>query len=66
MLICSDHPEATETTSEIVRKIPDCARSTPASCRTPPPIEAFTAVLLQLNVRYKTRVAVKFTGINED
>ena len=29
------------------------------------PIEAFTAVLLQLNVRYKTRVAVKFTGIPE-
>ena len=26
-------------------------------------IEAFTAVLLQLNVRYKTRVAPKLTGI---
>ena len=29
------------------------------------PIESFTAVLLQLNVRYKTRVAVKLTGIPE-
>jgi hypothetical protein len=29
------------------------------------PIESFTAVLLQLNVHYKTRVAVKFTGIPE-
>jgi hypothetical protein len=29
------------------------------------PIESFTAVLLQLNVRYKTRVAVKFTSIPE-
>jgi predicted dinucleotide-binding enzyme len=28
------------------------------------PIEAFAAVLLQLNVRYKTRAAVKFTGID--
>ena len=27
------------------------------------PIEAFAAVLLQLNIRYKTRAAVKFTGI---
>ena len=27
------------------------------------PIESFTAVLLQLNVHYKTRVAVRFTGI---
>ena len=26
------------------------------------PIESFTAVLLQLNVRYKTRVAVKLAG----
>ena len=26
---------------------------------------SFTAVLLQLNVHYKTRVAVKFTGIPE-
>ena len=29
-------------------------------------IEAFTAVLLQLNVRYKTRVAPKLTGIKRD
>jgi predicted dinucleotide-binding enzyme len=28
------------------------------------PIEAFTAVLLELNLRYKTRVAIKFTGKN--
>jgi hypothetical protein len=27
------------------------------------PIESFTAVLLQLNMHYKTRVAVKLTGI---
>jgi hypothetical protein len=29
-------------------------------------IEAFTAVLLQLNIRYKTRVAPKLTGIKGD
>ena len=29
------------------------------------PIEAFAAVLLQVNVRYKTRVAVRFTGLDE-
>jgi len=26
-------------------------------------IEAFAAVLLQVNVKYKTRVAVRFTGL---
>jgi hypothetical protein len=29
------------------------------------PIESFTAVLLQLNMHYKTRVALKLTGIAE-
>jgi hypothetical protein len=29
------------------------------------PIESFTAVLLQLNMHYKTRVALKLTGIPE-
>jgi 8-hydroxy-5-deazaflavin:NADPH oxidoreductase len=65
VLICSDYPEATEITSELVRNIPnmrplDCGQLSLAT-----PIESFTAVLLQLNVRYKTRVAVKFTSIPE-
>jgi NADPH-dependent F420 reductase len=65
VLICSDHPEATEATSDLVAKIPhmrplDCGELSLAT-----PIESFTAVLLQLNVRYKTRVAVKFTSIPE-
>ena len=29
-------------------------------------IEAFTAVLLQLNVRYKTRVSLQLAGIGDD
>lgn len=65
VLICSDHPDATEATSDLVAKIPhmrplDCGELSLAM-----PIESFTAVLLQLNVRYKTRVAVKFTSIPE-
>jgi NADPH-dependent F420 reductase len=65
VLICSDHEEATAATSDLVAKIPnmrplDCGELSLAT-----PIESFTAVLLQLNVRYKTRVAVKFTSIPE-
>ena len=65
VLICSDHASATECTADIVSKIPnmrplDCGELSLAT-----PIESFTAVLLQLNVRYKTRVAVKFTSIPE-
>jgi NADPH-dependent F420 reductase len=65
VLICSDFPDATKATSDLVAKIPnmrplDCGELSLAT-----PIESFTAVLLQLNVRYKTRVAVKFTSIPE-
>ena len=41
-----------------------CARSTPAASPMRRPIEAFAAVLLQLNVRYRTRAAVQLTGID--
>jgi NADPH-dependent F420 reductase len=66
VLICSDHHEATEATCEIVRKIPNMRPLDAGQLSNAAPIEAFAAVLLQLNVRYKTRAAVKFTGINED
>jgi 8-hydroxy-5-deazaflavin:NADPH oxidoreductase len=63
VLICSDHERATEVTSEIVGRIPGCRPLDAGELSNATPIEAFTAVLLQLNVRYKTRVAVKLTGI---
>ena len=56
---------ATETTAEIVRKLADMRPLDAGELSNAAPIEAFAAVLLQLNVRYKTRAAVKFTGIDE-
>ena len=65
VLICSDHAVATECTSEIVSKVPDMRPLDAGGLSQATPIESFTAVLLQLNVRYKTRVALRFTGIDE-
>lgn len=65
MLVCSDHPSATEATSEIVGKIPNMRPLDSGGLSNAAPIEAFAAVLLQLNVRYKTRAAVKFTGLDD-
>ena len=45
-----------QTTSEIVAKIPNMRPLDAGELSLATPIEAFTAVLLQLNVRYKTRV----------
>lgn len=65
VLICSDHPDATEVTSDLVSKIPNLRPLDAGELSLATPIESFTAVLLQLNVRYQTRVAVKFTSIPE-
>lgn len=65
VLICSDYPDATRVTSEIVAKVPNLRPLDAGGLSQATPIESFTAVLLQLNVHYKTRVAVKFTGIPE-
>lgn len=63
VLVCSDHTEATATTLEIVSKIPDLRGVDAGELSNAAPIEAFAAVLLQVNVKYKTRVAIRFTGL---
>jgi len=66
VLICSDDPAATLIVAEIVSQIPGCRPLDAGELSNATAIEAFTAVLLQLNVRYKTRVAPKLTGIRSD
>ena len=65
VLVCSDHPSATESVLEIVSSIPDLRGLDSGELSNAAPIEAFAAVLLQVNVRYKTRVAVRFTGLDD-
>ncbi|HZN13496.1 MAG TPA: NADPH-dependent F420 reductase [Acidimicrobiales bacterium] len=64
VLICADDPSATEVTAELVRLIPGLRPLDAGRLSNAAPIEAFAAVLLQLNVRYKTRAAVRLTGID--
>jgi NADPH-dependent F420 reductase len=66
VLVCSDHAEAKRQCMELVTQIPDMRPLDAGDLTQAAPIEAFTAVLLQLNIRYKTRVAIKFTGIAGD
>lgn len=66
VLICGDDAEAVEVISEIVAQIPGCRPLDAGELSNATAIEAFTAVLLQLNVRYKARVAPKLTGIKRD
>lgn len=66
VLICSDHPGAYEATARLVDLIPGLRPLNAGSLSNAAPIEAITAVLLQLNVRYKTRAALQLTGIQLD
>ena len=66
VLICGDDADAVTSISEIVARIPGCRPLDAGELSNATAIEAFTAVLLQLNVRYKTRVAPKLTGIKGD
>jgi NADPH-dependent F420 reductase len=63
VLVCSDHPAATATTLDIVSKLPDLRPLDAGELSNAAPIEAFAAVLLQVNSKYKTRVAIRFTGL---
>jgi 8-hydroxy-5-deazaflavin:NADPH oxidoreductase len=65
VLICSDHRQAVEVTSEVVSKVPNMRPLDAGELAMATPIESFTAVLLQLNLHYKTRVGVKLIGIPE-
>ncbi|MBX3313547.1 MAG: NADPH-dependent F420 reductase [Actinobacteria bacterium] len=63
VLVCSDHPDATACAAEIAAGIPNIRPLDAGGLSQATPIESFTAVLLQLNQHYRTRVAVRFTGI---
>ena len=63
VLVCSDFPRATEVTSKIISSVPTMRPLDAGGLSQATPIESFTAVLLQLNMHYKTRVALRFTGI---
>ena len=65
VLVCSDHRRATETVSEIISGIPGARPLDAGGLSNATAIEAFTAVLLQLNSRYSTRVALRLTGIDD-
>ena len=66
ILICSDHQRATVTISDLCSQIPGMRPLDAGELSNATAIEAFSAVLLQLNVRYQTRVALQLAGIDDD
>jgi len=62
VLICSDHPEAVKATTALTLRIPGLRPLDAGPLASAMAIEAFTAVLLNLNVRYKAHTTLRITG----
>ena len=65
VLICADSDQAAEATAGLVDAIPDLRPLRAGSLASAGAVEAFTAVLLGINRRYKARASVRLTGLKE-
>lgn len=66
VLVCSDHAAALDATALLIRRVPGLRPFSAGSLAAAGPVEAFTAVLLGLNARYKGRATIHLTGIDGD
>ncbi|MHB8682115.1 MAG: NAD(P)-binding domain-containing protein, partial [Acidimicrobiales bacterium] len=64
VLVCADVPEATATTMALVNDIEGLRALDVGSLASAGPIEAFTAVLVNLNIRYKVHSTLRLDGID--
>ena len=62
VLVCSDHPEASEATVALVDQIDGLRGIDAGSLSQAAAIEAFTAVLITVNIRHKVHAAVQLAG----
>jgi len=65
VLVCSDHAEASEATVALVDRIEGLRGVDAGSLSQAAPIEAFTAVLITVNIRHKVHAAVQLAGYGD-
>ncbi|HEY1651065.1 MAG TPA: NADPH-dependent F420 reductase [Acidimicrobiales bacterium] len=63
VLVCSDHPEATAATMELIAQMRGLRPLDAGSLNQASAIEAFTAVCITLNIRYKAHSTLRLAGI---
>jgi len=63
VLVCSDHAEATEATMALMGSIEGLRPLDAGSMAQATAIEAFTAVLVTINMRYKAHSSLGLTGL---
>lgn len=62
VLVCSDHAEATARTISLVNSIPGLRGVDAGSLSAAAPIEAFTAVLIGINIKHRAHSSIRLTG----
>ena len=62
VLVCSDHPDATKATVDLIDSIEGLRGIDAGTMSQAAPIEAFTAVLISVNIRYKVHSTVVLAG----
>ncbi len=65
VLVCSDHPEASAATVALVDRIDGLRGIDAGGLDQAAPIEAFTAVLITVNIRHRVHAAVQLVGYGE-
>jgi NADPH-dependent F420 reductase len=65
VLVCSDHAEATAATVALVDCIEGLRAIDAGSLDQAAPIEAFTAVLITVNIRHRVHSALKLAGYDD-
>jgi NADPH-dependent F420 reductase len=63
VLVCSDHPEATAATEALIALMPGLRALNAGSLSQASAIEAFTAVCITLNIRYKAHSTLRMAGL---
>ena len=63
VLVCSDHAAATKATIELVNRIPGCRGIDAGTLSAAAAIEAFTAVLIGVNIRSRSHASIRLTGL---
>jgi NADPH-dependent F420 reductase len=64
VLVCSDHPSATEATIELLGKVNGLRALDAGSLASASAVEAFTAVLITLNKRYRVHSTLRLGGLD--
>lgn len=63
VLVCSDHPAAVAATIGVVELIPGCRAVDAGTLSAAAAIEAFTAVLIGVNIRHRSHASIRLTGL---